>query len=96
MSNYINVKCGIYKTEYRLIRHKDGYISVDAPLVVWSRGTGTLRHHRHTFAPADQADVLAFFEAGELVLPANNNCGCLALDDILQGRRSVGVHVITL
>jgi len=91
----IDVQCGIYSTYYCLIEHRDGSISVDAPYVSWKRDTGTLARKRHAIAEEDKGDMMAFFEQDELILPANNNCGALSLEDILEGHRAHGVHVIT-
>jgi len=38
----INTTCGIYNTEYRLINHRDGSISVKAPYIKWIGNTGSL------------------------------------------------------
>ena len=38
----INTTCGIYDTEYSLINHKDGCISVKTPFIKWTNNSGTL------------------------------------------------------
>ena len=38
----IDTQCGIYNTEYRLIKHKDGTISVKSPYIKWTNNTGRL------------------------------------------------------
>lgn len=38
----ISTKVGIYDTEYRLIQHRDGSISVKTPYVKWVGNTGSL------------------------------------------------------
>ncbi|UOF76751.1 hypothetical protein [Caudoviricetes sp.] len=38
----INTKCGIYATEYTLIRHRDGSISVKTPYIKWKNNNGML------------------------------------------------------
>jgi len=38
----INTTCGIYDTEYSLINHKDGGISVKTPFIKWTNNSGTL------------------------------------------------------
>jgi hypothetical protein len=38
----IDTQCGIYNTEYRLIKHKDGSISVKTPYIKWVNNSGSL------------------------------------------------------
>ena len=38
----INTTVGIYKTQYTLINHRDGSISVKCPFVKWNGSTGCL------------------------------------------------------
>ena len=38
----INTTCGIYDTEYVLINHKDGGISVKTPFIKWTNNSGSL------------------------------------------------------
>jgi hypothetical protein len=38
----IDTVCGIYNTEYTLINHKDGSISVKTPFIKWTNNSGTL------------------------------------------------------
>ena len=38
----INTICGIYDTEYSLINHKDGGISVKTPFIKWTNNSGSL------------------------------------------------------
>ena len=94
MNKSIDVTCGIYNTEYRLIQHKDGTISVKAPYVKWTDNSGSLSFRTVKISKDDKADVLAFFEEDELALDANNGCGILTLEDVLNGDRYDGVHVI--
>jgi hypothetical protein len=38
----IETKCGIYDTEYTLIKHRDGSISIKTPYVKWVNNSGSL------------------------------------------------------
>jgi hypothetical protein len=38
----ITTTCGIYETEYTLINHRDGSISVKAPYIKWINNNGSL------------------------------------------------------
>ena len=40
--NSISTTCGIYETEYTLIKHRNGDISVKTPYVKWTGNTGSL------------------------------------------------------
>lgn len=40
--NKISTQCGIWETSYRLIKHKNGSISVKAPFVRWKNNNGSL------------------------------------------------------
>jgi hypothetical protein len=38
----IDTQCGIYNTEYTLIKHRDGSISVKTPYIKWVNNSGSL------------------------------------------------------
>lgn len=45
-NNTINITCGIYNTEARITRHKDGTCTVRLPEISWEGNTGTLAFFR--------------------------------------------------
>ena len=38
----IETKCGIYDTQYTLIQHRDGSISIKTPYIKWVNNSGSL------------------------------------------------------
>ena len=42
----IDVTCGIYNTQYSIIRHRDGSVTVKAPYIDWRDNTGCLMFMR--------------------------------------------------
>jgi hypothetical protein len=95
MNKSIDVQVGIYNTEYRLINHRDDSISVVMPELCESRNGSNIKlcHRTVHVADDDKADILKFFQSGELVLDANNGGGYLTLDQALNGYLCPGVHV---
>jgi len=77
----IDVTCGIYSTEYRLISHRDGNFSVKAPFVKWRGNTGVLAFETLSVPEKRKATVLKMFSQGV----ALNDFGNLTLDDCLAG-----------
>lgn len=90
----IDVTTGIYDTEYT-IRDYGTHIVVTAPFVNWDNNTGSLDFYKiRCDDPDDMAAIRIFAERDSLVEEANNNGEVLILDDVLQGRRGEGVHII--
>ncbi len=96
MNRQISVTCGIYGTSYKLTIHRDGTVSVKAPYVKWvnDSDSGSLAFETNTYSGRERDAILAFFDADELALEANNNGGMLTLEDVLKGDIGKGVHVL--
>lgn len=82
MNKVIDCKCGIYSTEYRLICHKNGSISVKRPYIKWpSINSGSLAFETVAIREDRKALVLKMFQSGLLY----DNSSPLTLDDICDG-----------
>lgn len=77
----IDVTCGVYQTEYRLIAHRDGSFSVKSPYVKWVGNNGSLAFNTAVVPEKRKASVLKMFENRETLSP----CGTLTLEDCLGG-----------
>jgi hypothetical protein len=42
MNKWIDCTCGIYNTEYQLMEHRDGSVSVKVPTIKWQNNSGNL------------------------------------------------------
>ena len=84
----IDVQCGIYETEYT-IRDYGKKIVVTCPYVHWDSGSGSLDFAKNTVSTEQGlALVREMAEAGELIIAAATNCGCLTMDDVVIDRRN--------
>lgn len=81
MNKVIDCKCGIYSTEYRLICHKDGSVSVKRPFIKWVNNSGSLTFETVAIREDRKALVLKMFQNGLLY----DNRSPLTLDNICDG-----------
>lgn len=70
MAKTIDIKCGIYDTEYTLTEHRDGSISVKAPYIKWVNNTGNLAFQTVNIPNGHVAEQIKLaFTADSLFLP---------------------------
>lgn len=77
----IDITCGVYQTEYRLIAHRDGSFSVKSPYVKWVGNTGHLAFNTTVVPKKRQTEVLEMFKDRVTL----TSCGRLTLEDCLGG-----------
>lgn len=79
----IDTTCGIYDTEYTLIAHRNGSITVKAPYIKWVNNTGNLAFHKAFFPSGPLADkIKQAFANGDMFL---SGYGCATLQDAING-----------
>lgn len=79
----LSVKCGIYDTQYRLITHRDGTITVKYPEIIWSNNTGVLKFSRVSFEKGDLANKIKECFADQTMIIPGYECASLA--DAING-----------
>lgn len=80
-SAYINVKCGIYDTCYKLRDY--GYkICVTAPYIRWTGNTGILAFDKVTVKDESQMEYLRYFYGESTFIHDDGT----TMDNILYGR----------
>ena len=88
LNRTIDCQTGIYNTEYTLICHKDGSVTVKAPFIRWVNNSGCLDFIRTTIKARERAEfVKKFFEANELVIEDDGMF--LTLDDVIYSNVSI-------
>ena len=86
--NYIDVKCGIYDTQYTVRDHGD-HIIVVAPYIKWVGNSGNLAFSSSRIDDAAGITLIrAMVEADETIIGYDNNCGYLTIDEVLDGHRA--------
>jgi hypothetical protein len=79
----IDIKCGIYDTEYTLKSHRNGSITVHAPYIKWVNNTGNLAFRNVKFPAGRLADeIKQAFAADTLFLPGYE---CSTVCDAVDG-----------
>jgi len=85
MKKTINCKCGIYDTQYRLIEHRDGSLSVKDPYIKWEGLTGVLKFRVVSVPEKAKILVNRFFEEQTTVKEIDGYKYPASLDNVLGG-----------
>jgi len=88
LNRTIDCQTGIYDTEYTLVCHKDGSVTVKAPFIRWVNNSGSLDFTNTTIKAGKKAEfVKKFFEADELVI--DDEGMFLTIDDVIYNNVSI-------
>lgn len=85
MNKTIQCHLGIFNTEYKLIQHQDGSISVRVPFIRWQNNNGNLDFQTFKVPTNKKEDILLFFQKNQCGLPANNGIGWKTIEEVLFG-----------
>jgi hypothetical protein len=86
MNKKIKITTGIYDSEYTMVEHANGTITVRIPYVKWDNNTGTLAFEKRTYQGKRAEKIKEFFEKNNTVIDTPEyECPCMTLNDILNG-----------